>query len=870
MAERAKAARRERRRVELERRRTQGRHAPRAAWVLRVLAIAFLVSGGAGLIHEVVWSRLLGHLFGATSLAISTVLAAFMAGLALGSYWIGTRSGRFADRRRAYAWLEIGIGVLALLVPLLLDVVEPVYGWLWRRFHFSFAVFGMLRFAVAGAILIGPTIMMGATLPVLAGYTAALQGRRLAPEWLYTLNLAGAVLGVVAGGFVLMPSIGVWGTIIAGASLNLLVGATVLGLPAVDEQRVPAHAGGLGTVPRVEPLLLAAAFLSGLTSLATQIAWTRVLVLVVGSTTYAFSSVLLVYLVALGVGSAYASRRARRVAKLGADLAMAHALMGVCLLGTLYAVNRLPYWYLELYHAWRPATLAGIVALPAAIACAVLAWPVLCAGTILPLVLAAAHPADPAGTAPVVGRIYAVNTVGAILGATLGGFVLIPLFGSQALLLGVAALATAMGCVFALRRPRPPWLPGFAVAAAALVAAGILARPRWNYLELQAGVFEPGRIYDPHPKTLTNPGERVLYAREGPTASVLVSLQHGGERALLINGRSNASDAPDDMSTQVLLAQLPILLAPRTDDVFVVGWGSGVTVGSALASPARRVTAAEIEPAVVEASRLFLHVNHDPLADPRLRLYADDARHILLAADERYDVIVSEPPHPWVTGVANIFTRDFYRLADRRLRPDGVFSQWLQTYELSLASFRAILAAFQSVFPEVLIFHLGSSLDTILVGSHAPIRVDLQALERRCRRPETARELRRVGLKSPEDLLARFLLDAAAVRSMVKDAPVNTDDNMYVELNGPKDMVLPQGAANERTSAALEQHAVPVESILGDRDELLASRRRLRLLVRALARLGRPSARYERLRRTAALGEYRSAAVRITNKLFED
>src|SRR5205823_1342075 len=240
---------------------------------------------------------------------------------------------------------------------------------------------------------------------------------------------------------------------------------------------------------------------------------------------------------------------------------------------------------------------------------------------------------------------------------------------------GVAALATAMGCVFALRRPRPPWLPGFAVAAAALVAAGILARPRWNYLELQAGVFEPGRIYDPHPKTLTNPGERVLYAREGPTASVLVSLQHGGERALLINGRSTASDA----------------------------------------------------------------------------------RHILLAADERYDVIVSEPPHPWVTGVANIFTRDFYRLADRRLRPDGVFSQWLQTYELSLASFRAILAAFQSVFPEVLIFHLGSSLDTILVGSHAPIRVDLQALERRWRRPETARELRRVGLKSPEDLLARFL-----------------------------------------------------------------------------------------------------------------
>src|SRR5712691_5009486 len=237
MAKRAKVARRERRRVELEQRRSPRRQASPAAWVLRVLAVAFLVSGGAGLIHEVVWARLLGHLFGATSLAISTVLAAFMGGLALGSHWIGTRSDRFTDRRQTYAWLEIGIGVLALLVPLLLDLVEPLYGWLWRRFHFSFAVFSVLRFVIASAILIAPTMMMGATLPVLADYTAALQGLRLAPEWLYTMNLAGAVLGVAAAGFVLMPRIGVWGTIAAGAGLNLVVGATVLGLPRLDEKR---------------------------------------------------------------------------------------------------------------------------------------------------------------------------------------------------------------------------------------------------------------------------------------------------------------------------------------------------------------------------------------------------------------------------------------------------------------------------------------------------------------------------------------------------------------------------------------------------------------------------------------------------------
>ena len=222
MPDGARPARRERRRAELAERRSEPR-AP-SDRVIRALGAAFLVSGAAGLMHEVVWSRLLSHVFGATALAVATVLATFMAGLAVGSWIIGVRAPALGDRQQLYARLEIGIGVAALLVPLALGLMEPLYGWLWRRFHLSFAAFTLVRFVVAGAILVGPTIMMGATFPVLADHLAALRGRRVAPEWLYTLNLLGAVLGVAAAGFVLMPVVGVWGTILVGAALNVGVG----------------------------------------------------------------------------------------------------------------------------------------------------------------------------------------------------------------------------------------------------------------------------------------------------------------------------------------------------------------------------------------------------------------------------------------------------------------------------------------------------------------------------------------------------------------------------------------------------------------------------------------------------------------------
>jgi len=832
---------RESRRERRVRQREAERARPQATWEVPALLVVFLLSGGAGLIHEVVWARLLGHLFGATTLAVCTVLAAYMGGLALGSYWIGRRIEGLRDRRRTYALLEIGIGIFALLVPLLLHLTEPLYGAIWRRYHFSFAVLSVFRFVLAGGLLVVPTFMMGATFPVLADYLAGRRERAVAPQWLYAVNLAGAVLGTGVAGFVLMPTLGVWRTIIAGAMVNIGVGLAVLLMrePATVRAAPPPPAG------RPSRLLLTVALISGATSMVTQVAWTRVLVLVVGSTTYAFSTMLLVYLVALAAGSAVASRGGARLANVVPALAVMNLLMALCLLGAVYAVDHLPAWYVSLFNVWRPQTIAGMVGVNTIIVFAILFWPVLFAGTVLPLTMIGALPPSARRTGLVVGGIYAINTVGAILGAVLSGFVLVPHLGTERTLLGVVVATGAVGAALALCGERRRWLARAAPAVAALLLVASVVTPDWHQKELNSAVFEIGRL-GKDPRRIADPNDQILYHREGSTAAVQV-LERGGERAIRINGRINASDGVTDMPTQVLLAQLPLVLAPRTDDVFVLGWGSGVTAGAALQSPAKRVTAVELEPAVVEASQFFLRVNHDPLRDPRLHLLQDDARHLLLASPDMYDVMISEPSHPWVAGVANLFTQDFFALAARRLRDDGIFSQWLQGYQISIETFRTILATFQSVFPEVIVFSPSIAADWLLLGSRQPLRFDLLQLEQRWADEATRAENARVGVKRPEYLVAGVYLGPQGVRALTEGARINTDDNMDVEFTAPREMTEKGGESGPVITEYVGSFRAPVESVLADPSVLLDSRDRLQALIAGLEAQGLPTDRYEEL-----------------------
>jgi spermidine synthase len=850
VAKTAKLSRQERRRAELVERRTVRRVRSHRNWVVGALAMAFLFSGAAGLIHEVVWVRLLGFVFGVSELAMATVLAAFMGGLALGSWLVGTRSARIADRRRTYAWLEIGIGVAALVLPLLFWALEPVYGAIWRRVHLSFAVFSVIRFVLAGSVLLLPTIMMGATLPVLADHLARVEGGRVAPETLYTLNLVGAVLGVALGGFVLMPGIGLWGTMMVGALLNVGVGVAVLLLPATVEHAAPelVPSSPAASAPR---LIVLAAFLSGALSLATQVAWTRVLTLVIGSTTYAFTSVLLVYLLALGLGSAWAAWRGARGGAVVTDLALVHLVGALGLVAAVWSVNRLPFWYLRLYGLWGPAADLGGVARGLVLAAMILFVPVVAAGTVLPLALVGAVPRGGSATGAAVGRLYATNTLGAILGAMIVGFVLIPVVGTKTTLLGVASIAAAMGIAFVTAGPRPRWLAPLGAAAAILVAAGVALAPPWNYQDLHTGVAEPlggqSGAALAQIDALTDTREKLLFQREGATASVLVREDPQKTRKLVINSRTNASDDASDMATQVLLAQLPFLFAPHTERVFVVGWGSGVTVGSAAHTATGRVTAVELEPAVVEASAFFQHVNLDPLRNPRVRLFEDDARHILVASDETWDVVINEPSHPWVAGIANLFTRDYYGLVARRLEPDGVLATWLQTYQVATDTYRSLLGTLLSVFPEVLLFHSPGTSDTILLAARQPFVVDLAELDRRFAAGETRAELARVGVEGPEHVLAMLYLGTDAAKRYAAGAPLNTDDNMYVEFRGPRDRERAATGDLGSVLGELDSRAPPSETLLRDPQALLGDPKRLKSLIAGLRRVARETARYEAL-----------------------
>ncbi|HUQ34133.1 MAG TPA: fused MFS/spermidine synthase, partial [Pyrinomonadaceae bacterium] len=307
----------------------------------------------------------------------------------------------------------------------------------------------------------------------------------------------------------------------------------------------------------------------------------------------------------------------------------------------------------------------------------------------------------------------------------------------------------------------------------------------------------------------TSPGpdiHKLLLYREGPTATVSVR-DDWGIRSMAVNGRTNASDR-DDMPTQVILGQLPILIAPHVENGLIVGFGSGVSVGSLLQSEIKSLECVELEPTVIEAGKYFEHVNNLPLSDTRLRLIIDDARTYLRVNPTAYDMIVSEPSHPWVPGVANLFTREFFEIGRNRLKEDGVFVQWLQIYQLSTESLRSVLATYSSVFPHVLVFRVQGAAkgkDLILVGSRQKLTLDRVA--ERMQDGRVSKELSRININAPADLDSWYVCDETQLASAVQGAAINTDDNMRVENRAPREAFLPVMEANSAWVEALAVEA---------------------------------------------------------------
>jgi len=762
--------------------------------------LLFLFSGATSLVYEVVWLRQLILIFGSTQFATSTILSTFMAGLALGA-WLGGRwlAGRTVSSLRVYGWLEIGIGAYALLVPFLFGALSPLYRAIWDAGGSdSFVLFSLAKFVGIALVLLPPTILMGASLPVLSREVAD-DPQRIGGKVgaLYAINTFGAVAGTFLAGFFAVPALGVQQTLWITAAINGLIGllAMFYARPARQEQVAAVEAQPAVAASRRAPawIVLLVIAGSGFAALAMEVAWTRVLALILGSSVYAFSLMLVAFLVGLASGGAVFSAYLRRRPQADPARLLACLLGSAGALGylTTFLFARLPEVVATIFFRWS-LTAESWFAVQFLLALSIMLPATFAFGGIFPTVLQL-HARGLDRVSSAVGTVYASNTAGTIVGAPIAGFLLIPWLGAQPTVIAMSCGVAALG-LLVVWFVVPRGVRGRLVLAGALllvIGATLTLRPRWDTMAMNSGVYmslhesEEGQGWDGFIADLRE-NHVIVYAEEGLTASVFVADQpEYDNRYLAVNGKIDASTRAD-LETQLMLGHLPLLLHGEARDVMVIGLASGISAGAVATHPVDRIRIVELERAMLNAARFFDEANNGVLDDPRVEWSINDSRNELEFNDRTYDVIISEPSNPWMTVASNLFTEDFFRMARERVREDGIFCQWVQNYYLGTDDLRSIIAAFRHSFPNVMLFETYEGVDLLLMGSERPLALDLEQMRARASELKVAIDLRRVSVDDALDLVPLFRMGTAGIDRLIEGAPLNTDDNARVEFSAPK------------------------------------------------------------------------------------
>ena len=758
-----------------------------ARWLVYFGVIAcFFLSGLAALLYQTAWLRQFSLVFGTSELAVATVLAAYMGGLALGSAVAGRYAGRVTRPVLVYGILEAGIALSALAVPLLLLAARALYASILGgqpsppdASAIGQPIFYLL---VAFVVLAIPTGFMGATLPLLIRYTVrtdAEVGPRVA--LLYAINTAGAVFGTVIAAFLLLPALGLNRTVWVGVAVNVLVFFIAAALARNRRDNAPSDETIATAAPpnfatacirplftRTEPLksqlttifrtqpawMLPLMLISGANAFLYEVLWTRMLAHVMGGSIYAFATMLAAFLTGIALGGGLAGRVAANRERAAVAFAFTQVAIGVLSIG-VYA------WMGPLIPDVRTvatlALFAVVVMLPATIFI----------GATLPLsvrVLARDETEATAGTA----RIYAWNTVGAIAGAILAGFVLIPRFGFE----GSIRIAVAANFVLALwaaacvARPRP--IP-VGVAAAGIAAVLAVYSPSRPQAVVSSSGFE---------LTLPAPPRELHYA-VGRSSTVML-LASGTHYYLRTNGLPEASvsvsGSPPTLDTQKWLTALTVAARPDIRDMLVVGFGGGVAL-EGVPSAVERIDVVELEPEVIVANRLLSGLRDaDPLADRRVNIAINDGRNALKLTRKSYDAIVSQPSHPWTAGASHLFTREFAAEVRRHLNDGGVFLQWMNGEFVDEGLLRSLAATLIAEFEHVRLYNPSGSV-LMFLASDAPLDVEVQLA--RTGRPiiDDAAHFSRMGVSGVEDLLAALAIDEQGMLSFARRAAVSTDDN---------------------------------------------------------------------------------------------
>ena len=800
---------------------------------LRLFIVLYLLSGAAALLYEVTWLRLLTLTMGHTTAAVGAVLTAFMGGLAIGA-WLGGRiSGHLARRRalRIYAALEATVALFALAMPLALGAMKPVLASAYAD-GTGGALFNLVRLAISIVLIALPASAMGASFPV--GIVAVgdsgvgvRDSKGSDASELYAVNTIGAAVGAAVTGFVLLPALGLFGTTLVGVLLNGIAaaGALVLGGRITElsnrsnQANHPTHPTRLTgpTRPTGSTRLSLAAIalaVSGLAALVYEVTWTRVLAMTLGPTTYAFSAMLVAFITGLAIGSTVGATLVPRTRQPGVWLGVAMIASAAAALLASARVDYLPLT-IAATAGRADASFGSVFALDLGIAIAMQLPMTIALGATFPFAIAVASGTTEA-EAGAAATIYAANTAGAIAGALAGSFILIPRLGLQTSLQIASILATVTGWFVAWhfadrvphRRGRGPRVRSWSSTVALAVIAFALMAPQWNHTRLVSGAYRLAPVLAARDlETALDTGD-LIYYREGAAGTVSVR-QLIGVRSLAIDGKVDASNG-SDMLTQKLLAHLPLLLHENPRSVYIIGLGSGVTLGAALTHPIDRAVVSEISPEVVAASNAFAAENHDALRDRRTQLIVGDGRSHLVLSDEQYDVIISEPSNPWMAGVSTLFTREFFAAARGRLRPGGILCQWAHTYNITDADLRSIVATFLSEFPEGSAWLVGES-DLLLIGSSSPIRALDTGVAYAWARPGVAADLADADVRNPFSVLTLFVARGGELREYAGNAALQSDDRLALEYSAPRAIYGRYQNANiERLrAAAARAHAPP-------------------------------------------------------------
>jgi spermidine synthase len=753
----------------------------------------FVASGAAGLVDQVCFSKYLSYIVGSTAYAVSTVLAAFMTGIALGAHFGGKGSLWIRRPLLAYGVLEIAVAAAVLATPLAFDVLTGLYATLARKAPDSLALLTALRWFVALTIVVVPTAAMGATLPVL---TRALAKRNDDREQrlgsLYAANTAGGAIGALLGAYLLLPTLGLFGTLLLAVLTSAAVGVVAIffGRRAESIAAVPSPTEAENQLPttlgrepgRIETAELAAlAFLSGCLVFAAEVVFTHLLTLLIGSSAYAFGLILAVFLTCLFAGAARAGWFERRLGT--AALAVGLAFTGFSLVATLSIWERVPRLLAGVGH--HVTSFGGREAMRAVAAFLALVVPTTLMGLTFPLLLRRIAPLGNASRW--VGRLTAINTIGAVVGALGTGYVMLPALGSERSLLVIAGLfaLAALPASRAVERPRRRFVYGLLGGVFVIGAV----TPRWDLARLTSGAnvyFEEAPMPDEIP-----------FVREDVHGGVTTVTRHRGVDTLFTNGKFQGNTGWE-MSAQRMFAHYPSLFVSRFDRSLVIGVGTGTTVGTLAAYPWKRIDVVEISPAIIEAARTFFtSVNHDALDDPRVVVHHADGRNFMLVDDGQYDLIGMELSSIWFAGAAALYSREFYELVNARLSEGGVFQQWVQLHHVYRRDLATVVHTLRTVFPHVALFYGGGQ--GILVASTKPLRASharlqaLEALPAMARvKPEDRRLWELAGdILAHGDGLDGFLTESARVANVPLDSLISTDQSLYLEYATPRGNVLP-------------------------------------------------------------------------------